>query len=203
MRSQKNRSGFTVVEMILVVVISSLIAVAAYRIFAVAAKANERVQSRIDVYRALDTAFYVIEGDFNNMVRYSFEGQSFAGEKNSIRMIIVSDAGLEVVWYFISGTKGSLVRSRQSMADFVSNQKEESHRQQVIISRSTFRDIQFQFGYLNYVDVDNPIWTTQWKQKELPFLVRVRMDAAQSKKLGNAISAQRTFLIPHGEWGKL
>jgi prepilin-type N-terminal cleavage/methylation domain-containing protein len=200
---KKDKSGFTIIEMLLVVMISSLIAIAAYRIFAVATKANDRVQLRIEAYRAIDTAFYVIEGDLNTMVRYSFSSLSFIGEEHSIQMIIVSNAGLEVVQYFVDDAKGALVRSQQSMMDFISKGRPEPRIRQVIVARNTFRDIQFQFGYLNSVDADKPIWKSQWRQTPLPFLIRVRLDAHQSRKSGDDIFIERTFLIPHGEWGKL
>ena len=203
MRITKNKDGFTLVEMILVVLVSSMIAIAVYRIFAVATKADERVRMRMEAYRSVDTVFYLIENDLSNMVQYSFEGRSLIGDERSIRMFIAADTGVEVVRYFIDAVKRDLVRSQQSMADFLSDQTNGPRIQQTIVSHDTFRNIRFQFGYLNPIDADDPIWKTQWQQKTLPFNVRVRLDAVENKAPDGIISEERIFLIPHGEWGEL
>lgn len=204
---RSNKHGFTVVEIILVVLISSLVALAVYRILAVAMKAHENVQVRFEIFRALMATFHLIEHDLNNMVPYDFgidsEFRAFSGDAHAVHMIIPTENGLNVVRYVFDETRGDLVRFEQPFVDVLSGNPMDDEQGQIIFAHPAIRNVQFFFGYLSTDKDREPLWKDQWQRGRLPFAVRLRLDVVEGKMPGHVASFERSIFVPHGDWGEL
>jgi type II secretion system protein J len=205
MRSSKH--GFTVVEIILVVFIFSLVALAVYRVLAVAMKANDNVQAQSETFRALMATFHLIEHDLNNMVPYDFgvdsELRAFSGDAHAIRMIVPTENGLKVVRYVFNEARGDLIRFEQPFVDLLDGEPLSDEQGQIIFAHPALRNVQFFFGYLDKDKDREPLWKDQWQRGRLPFAVRLRLDVVEGRIPGHVSSFERSFFVPHGDWGEL
>ncbi len=179
----RGERGLTLVEVLLTVMIFSVVAAAAYRLFSVAVKATERVDRSLELNLKILSAARQLEEDLSNAVCSSTR-PAFEGNAEKISMLVAHADHLTDVRYERS-EQGDLIR----IAD---------GRESVLFAASEFNDSSFSFGYIDS-NRPGPLWRDHWNADSLPFAVRWNAHVVDGK---GAFTVERTMLIPHGEWGR-
>jgi hypothetical protein len=178
-----NKSGFTVVEVLLSALIFSIVGAAVYRVFAIAVKADERVHSDLKRDLHVLSAVHSLEMDLNNVVG------SFQGNAGEITMVVRKNGDLKRVRYW--SENGIFFRAQQPAVPG-----------QIVLPE--LKESRFSFGYYDPDDIkENIIWKDVWQRDVLPFAVRWQIQMYEGPGGGRMISIERTIIIPHGQWGEM
>jgi len=102
----KNKSAFTLIELLLGLTIFALISATAYSVFSGGIKLSNRADKHNLVYREANMAFDLMALDIKNAVNYNFtnsdpEKSPFVGEEHFISFLHATEDGLKVISYHL------------------------------------------------------------------------------------------------------
>lgn len=185
---KKNR-GFTAVELIVAICISSMMVFAVYSSLSVGLGAYKRIKGFAGSQNDALLAFEKIERDISNT--FMINGLEFTGGSSSVSFPDTSGASGPVVktTYYFDAQTGNLIREEQSYAAAMKKSEDEGKTR---VELSPLKELKFE--YCRYDDEKEACeWKDKWSGAEPPIAVRVE---AAFDSGGKTVKVKRIVLIP-------
>lgn len=113
-RTNKNRSGFTLIEILLSLTIFSVIALTLYSTFATGMQLARRSENAAKIYREIRWSLERMKTDLQNTVDYDFrrsypDRRVFTGKPDRVSFLIATDQGLKRVTYSLKAPEQNVI----------------------------------------------------------------------------------------------
>lgn len=193
----KMKSGFTLVELLITLVISTLMITALCMVFISGLKAGGRAKANFSKYQSLRIFFLTLEGDLRNALAYEplpFKGTEDQMEFPSFTLSHGKSGGekkLIEIGYLLK--KGKLIRSEESIKKEL---KDKEPAAKPVLSG--IKAIHFEYPYKQEVGetIFLPFWLEEPYQG-IPKAVKVRIELLSGVQYSKVVS------IPQGRLGVL
>ncbi len=193
----RTKSGFTMVELLIALFISTLMIITLSTVFISAIKAGERAKANFSKYQSLRVFFLTLERDLRNALAYEplpFKGMEDRLEFPGYTLSHGKDGGekkLLEIGYLLK--EGKLIRSEESMKKDFKNKEPAS--KPVL---SGIKAIHFEYPYKQ--EVGDTIYLPFWIEEPyqgIPKAVKVRIELTSGVRFSKVVS------IPQGRLGVL
>lgn len=189
---QKNRGGFTLVELLMVVSMLSIVSLAIFSTFNNGIKIWQKVNRKLDT-EEINIFFEKFTRDIRNI--FSFSGINFIGTENEVSFpclaasekILTDTIGRITYSYDI--TKRLIIREGQDFSQVTRDEEGVSQRVLGEVSSSKFQYYYYDREKKEY------LWLKEWNSKQTPLAVRIEFE-----RINNDSKAEYTksVFIPVG-----
>ncbi|MBN1872381.1 MAG: prepilin-type N-terminal cleavage/methylation domain-containing protein [Candidatus Omnitrophica bacterium] len=189
-----DKTGLTLVELLLVSALLAVIALSAYSVFSSGIKIWMGV-TRLTPYEDINIFFDKLSTDIRNAFMYN--GIGFLGERDKFEFAtLVTSSRMEM------RTVGKVIYSYDSMGERLTREERDYSRvyddDEGLITESLANVNSLSFSYYAYDDtIEKHIWKDSWQsdEKSLPLAVRITLEIKDERQ---SIEITRTISIPTG-----
>ncbi len=198
-----DRTGFTLIEMLLGLSIFSIITLTAYSVFYSGIRLSRGSQRQGQIIRETRWMLDIMQKEFANMLFYDFSNSydnktALSGTSSSLSFVQGSDDGLKVVKYFIVfDNSNCLIREELSFVDYLAGNSSES-KFEIILKNIKENGVRFFYGYFKEELSDEIIWKENWNNNYLASMIRVEVDLVTGQDNKTVVTLFNDIFIPIG-----